>query len=61
MDFWLNHLKTSKCFWKMKILSIIKIRKSCSSIVFPTVQCLTTAMFNEIQKQTDENVSEVDG
>lgn len=44
----------------MKILNIIKFRKLCSSIVFLTVQCLTTAMFNEIQKQTDENVSEVD-
>lgn len=41
----------------MKIINIIRIRKSCSSIV----QCLTTATFNEIQKQTDENVSEVDG
>lgn len=45
----------------MKILNIIKIRKSCTSIVFLTVQCLTTAMFNEVQKQTDEHVSEVDG
>lgn len=47
------------------MLNIINIKKSCSSIFCPTIQSLTTAMFNKIQKpkvnQTNENVSEVDG
>lgn len=47
------------------MLNIINIKKLFSSIFCPTIQSLTTAMFNKIQKpkvnQTNENVGEVDG
>lgn len=59
MDFWLNSFKNKQVLLENEntVINIVRIRKSCSSIV----RCLTTAMFNEIQKQRDENVSEVDG
>lgn len=57
MDFWLNSFKNKQVLLENGNNKYYKNRESCSSIV----QCLTTAMFNEIQKQTDENVSEVNG